>query len=168
MVIDSIRSPLRFQGLAREAIHKLKYQNIRVLSDPLASIMAQYIERHPVPVDVLVPVPMHRRRLKERGYNQSDLLASHLGLRLGLPMIANTLQRARHTTPLARTTSVLERQHLVTGAFVCKNENLRGKRVLLIDDVSTSGATLNACATALKTAGAIEVRGLTVAREVLQ
>ncbi len=113
-----------------------------------------------------MPVPLHPRKLKERGYNQSALLARHLG-RLGrLPVVEGVLLRQKQTSPQARTCSLNERLNNVSGAFTCSNSTLRGVSVLLIDDVATSGATLNAAAAALKSGGASTVWGLALAKEV--
>jgi ComF family protein len=125
-----------------------------------------YLIAHPVPGDFLVPVPLHRKRMMERVYNQSNLLARELGRLINLPVIDDCLIRQRHALPQARTATVEERQSNVADAFACCDDRLRDKQVLLIDDVSTSGATLNACAVALKAAGAISVWGLTLAREI--
>ncbi len=132
----------------------------------LAQLLNDYLIINPIPGEVMVPVPLHRDRLKERGYNQSGLLARELGKLTGLPVVDDYLIRQRHTLPQARTLNVDERHSNVADAFSCDSQRLRGKQVLLIDDVSTSGATLNACAIALKASGAISVWGLTVAREI--
>ncbi len=166
LAIDGIRSPLVFDKLAREAVHRLKYQNVRVLAAPLARVLAEYLDRSPIPSDTLVPVPLHPRRLKERGYNQSLLLARELGKLTSMPVDSSCLKRVVHTLPQARTSSSTERHRNMLGAFACAGSTAKNKRVLLIDDVSTSGATLNACATALKAAGAASVWGLAVAREI--
>jgi len=150
----------------RQAIHQLKYRNLRTLAAPLAQLLRDYLVTHPVPGDVLVPVPLHRKRLRERGYNQSRLLARELGKLISLPVVDDCLVRQRHAPPQARTTTVEERLSNVVGAFTCCDDRLRDKQVLLIDDVSTSGATLDACAAALKTAGAKSVWGLVLAREI--
>ena len=164
--IDGIRSPFRFDGVIRQAIHQLKYQNLRALAAPLAQLLSDYLVTHPVPGEVLVPVPLHRKRLRERGYNQSRLLARELGKFFNLPVVADCLIRQRNAPPQARTSTVEERQRNVADAFACRDDRLRDKQVLLIDDVSTSGATLDACATVLKAAGAVSVWGLVLAREI--
>ncbi len=164
--IDGIRSPFRFDGVMRQAIHQLKYRNLRALAAPLARLLNDYLTTNPVPGEVLVPVPLHRKRLRERGYNQSSLLARELGKLVNLPVVDDCLTRERHAPPQARTATVGERQSNVANAFVGRDQRLRGRQVLLIDDVSTSGATLNACAIALKTAGATSVWGLVLAREI--
>lgn len=150
----------------RQAIHQLKYRNIRALAAPLVQLLNDYLMTNPMPGEVLVPVPLHRKRLRERGYNQSSLLARELGKLTNLPVVDNCLIRQRFALPQARTSTVKERQSNVAEAFICCDHRLRGKQVLLIDDVATSGATLDACAAALKAAGVPSVWGLVLAREI--
>lgn len=164
--IDGIRSPFLFDGVIRQAIHELKYRNLRALAPTLAGFLYDYVKEDPVTGDVLVPVPIHRKRHRERGYNQSALLAKELGRLTGLPVVTGGLIRKSHALPQARSAGVSERRQNVSEAFACLDGRLRDKRVLLIDDVSTSGATLNACAGVLKSAGATTVWGLTLALEL--
>ena len=164
--IDGIRSPFRFDGVMRQAIHQLKYQNLRALIPLLAELLQDYLIANPVPADILVPVPLHQKRLRERGYNQSSLLARELGKLTTLLVVEDCLIRQRHTPPLARTSNVDERRSNIANAFACRNYSLQDKQVLLIDDVATSGATLDACAAAIKAAGASSVWGLVMAREI--
>jgi ComF family protein len=164
--IDGIRSPFIFGGVMRQAIHELKYRNLRALAVPLAKLLWDYLTTNPVPGEVLVPVPLHQKRLRERGYNQASLLARELSKLTNLLVVEDCLVRQQHAPPQARTTSVNERRSNVAGAFACGDGRLRGKQVLLIDDVATSGATLNACAGALKSAGAASVWGLVMAEEI--
>jgi len=133
---------------------------------PLAGLLNEYLITNPVAAEVLVPVPLHRKRLRERGYNQSSLLAQELGKLANLPVVGDCLIRYRKAPPQTRAVTVEERRHNVADAFSCRDPRLRGKKALLIDDVSTSGATLNACAAALKAAGATSVWGLVMAREI--
>ncbi len=164
--IDGIRSPFRFDGAARQAVYQLKYRNLRALVAPLAKLLQDYLSANPIPVEVLVPVPLHQKRLRERGYNQSSLLARELGKLIGLSVVDDCLIRWRHALPQARTATVDQRQSNVAGAFTCRDRRLQDKQVLLIDDVSTSGATLDACVAALKAGGAASVWGLVLAREI--
>jgi len=150
----------------RQAIHQLKYQNLRALVVPLAKLLQEYLTANPVPGEVLVPVPLHKKRLRERGYNQSGRLAQELGKLVNLPVVADCLIRQWHTPPQVRTSTVEERWHNIATAFVCRDSRLQSKQVLLIDDVATSGATLDACAAALKASGATSVWGLVTAREI--
>ncbi len=164
--IDGIRSPFRFDGVIHKAIYELKYRNLRALAAPLAELLHEYLTANPVPGETLVPVPLHQKRLRERGYNQSRLLTKELGKLINLPVVDSCLIRQRHAPPQARTPTVKERRSNVADAFTCRDHRLRDKQVLLIDDVSTSGATLDACAAALKAAGATSVWGLVLAREI--
>ncbi|MDI6815260.1 MAG: ComF family protein [Dehalococcoidales bacterium] len=164
--IDGIRSPFRFDGVVRQSIYQLKYRNLRALAEPLAKLLRDYLSTNPVPGEALVPVPLHQKRLRERGYNQSSLLARELGKLINLPVVDDCLIRLRHAPPQARTSTVDERRSNVAGAFTCRDQRLKDKQVLLIDDVSTSGATLDACAGVLKAVGATSVWGLVLAREI--
>jgi len=119
---------------------------------PLAELLYDYLASNPIPGEVLVPVPLHPKRLRERGYNQSYLLARELGKLANLPVVDDCLVRQRHTPPQARTPTVDERRSNVASAFTCRDRRLEDKQILLIDDVATSGATIDACAAALKVA----------------
>jgi ComF family protein len=164
--IDGIRAPFLFDGVIRKAIHEFKYRNLKDISTSLAKFLHDFLLDSPLPVDVLVPVPIHRKRLRERGYNQSSLIARELSRMCGMPIIENCLIRKVNTPPQVRTTSAIERRKNISNAFACINNRLEGKKILLIDDVSTSGATLNTCAGVLKAAGAVSVWGLTIALEI--
>ncbi|MCK4273294.1 MAG: ComF family protein [Dehalococcoidales bacterium] len=164
--IDGIRSPFFFDGVIRRAVHELKYRNLRALASSLAEFLRDYLVENPVTGDVLVPVPLHRRRYRERGYNQSALLARELGRLSGLPVVENCLIRHGYALPQARSASVGERRDNVADTFACRDGQLRGREVILVDDVSTSGATLDACAGMLKSAGAVAVWGLVIALEL--
>jgi ComF family protein len=164
--IDAIRSPFRFEGVIRKAVHEFKYKNLRAIAGQLAHFLGDYLTENPIHYEVLVPVPLHDKRLKERGYNQSALLAKELNRLTGLPVNETCLVRNVYNVPQAKTRNVEERRQNVIGIFSCVNEDLFEKKVLLIDDVTTSGATLNACASALKGTGATSVWGLALAREI--
>ena len=164
--IDGVRSPFRFAGVIRDAVHRLKYNNLRDISGLLSEFMARYLEKYPLNFDILVPVPLHPKRLKERGYNQSALLAAKLSELTGAPLVEGSLERTKNSIPQVKTESAAERRANVQGIFKMETSALRGKNVLLIDDVCTSGATLNECATALKQGGSASVWGLTLAREI--
>lgn len=161
-----MRALFRFEGVVREAIHQLKYQNLRALAEPLAQLLGDYLTVNQIPGAVLTAVPLHKKRLKERGYNQSALLATTLGKLTGIPVSEDYLIRQRPSSPQARTQTVAERRSNVSDAFFCPDNRVKDRAVIVIDDVATSGATLNACASALKTAGASSVWGLTLAREI--
>jgi ComF family protein len=164
--IDGMRSPFRFDGVMRQAIHELKYRNLKAIARCLAGLLFKYVQANPVPGEVLVPVPLHNRRLRQRGYNQSSLIARELGKLAVLPLSEGCLIRLKNNPPQARTETVDQRRRNVSGVFACDDHRLSGKHVLLIDDVCTSGATLEACAIALKSVGVSSVWGLTLAREI--
>lgn len=164
--LDGIRSVFRFEGLAREAVHSLKYRHFKALAGPLGDLLADYLVANPLPAEVIMPVPLHPGRLRERGYNQSALVAKELSKRTGITFTEGALLKTKYTPPQARSADATERRHNVRGAFVYKGASLSGKRVLLVDDVCTTGATLEACAAPLKTQGAASVWALTLAREV--
>ena len=166
MDIDGIRSPFRFDGAIRQAIHQLKYRNLRALAQPLAKLLSDYLTNNAVPGEILVPVPLHQKRLRERGYNQSSLLAHELGRLTDLPVVDDCLIRQRHAFPQTKASTMDERWSNVGGAFACRDHRLRGNPVLLIDGVSTSGATLDACTVVLKAGGATMVWGLVLASEI--
>jgi len=164
--IDGIRSPYRFDEVIRKAIHQLKYRNLKAISSCLAELLADYLQSNPLPGETIVPVPLHPRRLRERGYNQSSLLARELGKLTNLPVIENCLIRIKEAQPQVKAHNMEERRKNVIDAFMCHNEKISGKQIILIDDVCTSGATLESCALALKSKGATSVWGLTLAREI--
>lgn len=164
--LDGIRSPFRFEGTIREAVHGLKYRNIRGLANVLAEHLVPYLQNREILADLLVPVPLHRKRLRQRGYNQSELIADRLSNLTGIPCQRNILSRERHTLPQARATDMQERRSNVADAFRAQSDLIVGQRILLLDDVTTTGATLEACASELKMAGAGSVWALTVAREL--
>ena len=164
--IDGIRSLFRFDEVVRKSIHELKYRNLKAISPCLAELLADYLKENPLPGEAVVSVPLHPRRLRERGYNQSGLLARELGKRIGLPVIEDCLIRVKQAQPQVRAVDVEERRSNVADAFVCRDERVKGKETILIDDVCTSGATLESCAAVLKNRGATSVWGLTLAREI--
>jgi ComF family protein len=136
------------------------------LRKPLALLMLEGFVRFEavVPSHLIVPVPLHRSRLRQRGFNQAVLLGSLLSRRLSLPMVADALARTRPTEPQIELPAI-ERRLNVKGAFtVTRPASVAGKRVLLLDDVMTTGSTMDECAQELKKAGAAAVMAITVAR----
>lgn len=161
--IERMRSVVYFGGTLREAIHRFKYNGLTALAEPLGGLMAHYWKKHPIPTDVVVPVPLHATRLRERGYNQATLLAREMARQEGLAMDETILTRQRATAPQVEL-NAQQRKENVRDAFLCTKDNLTSKRVLLVDDVCTTGSTLEACAVAMKKAGAYDVWALTLAR----
>ena len=101
-------------------VHSLKYRNLRASAPDMGRLLAGYLESHPVPADLLVPVPLHWWRERERGYNQSELLARELSMRAGIPVEAGVLRRTRNTPPQVSIESHEERRRSVEGAFECR------------------------------------------------
>jgi len=163
--VAGTRSLYLYEGAVREAVHALKYNHLSALARPMAELMAAYLEAEALPVDLVVPVPLFGRRQRLRGYNQSALLAQELARLGGLPLAEGGLARRRDTPPQARSVDAEARRRNVAGAFAADRPRVEGRRVLLIDDVMTTGATLDACAQALRQAGAASVWALTFARE---
>lgn len=161
--IERIRSVVYFEGVLREAVHRFKYRGRTVLAEPLGGLMAAYWIQHPMPADIVVPVPLHTARLRERGYNQAALLAREMACRVGLALNEQALVRRRATASQVKL-DARQRRENVRDAFHCSGDALTGKQVLLIDDVYTTGATLAACAVALHEGGARSVQALTLAR----
>ena len=164
--IAGIRSPYRMEGAIREAVHALKYRNVRALAPTLGQLLADFMEAVSMPADIIVPVPLHPKRERSRGYNQSLLLAKEVSGWSGVPLAAGALRRERWAVSQASSHDEDQRWANVQGAFRAEPDDMvRGKRVVVIDDVCTTGATLEACSIALKQAGATSVWGLTLAKE---
>ena len=161
---ESLRSPYRFEGPVRDAIHALKYRGVKTAAETLGRLMSEHLEANPVPADVLVPVPLHPRRLRSRGYNQSALLAHEMGRRLNLPVWEDLLVRVKNPPPQVEAQSGEERRNNVSGNFECRSD-AAGFTTLLIDDVATTGSTLSECAYVLKESGASTVHAFTLARD---
>jgi ComF family protein len=163
---DRVRAAVAYGDIPRKVALKLKYGG----RPGVAETMARLIERHlPRGCDAIVaPVPLHRWRIWKRGYNQAGLIASALARRSGMPPMLDLLERKK-ATPYLRGMGPRERRLAVRGAFAVAEKRraaLAGRSVILVDDVFTSGATANACAAALKRAGAGEVSLLCWARVV--
>ncbi len=159
---DQVYSFGAYESVLRKLIHVFKFEGVRTLQRPLGALLAQALPRE-TSFDAVVPMPLHWRRRWQRGFNQSELLAREIARRWSVPVRA-LVRRGRATAPQAGLTSAQRRTN-VEGAFEVKDAaRLKGMRLLLVDDVLTTGATASACARALKRAGAAHVTFLALAR----
>ena len=159
---DAVYSYGSYEGTLRKLVHLLKYDGMLPLAQPLAKHLATVMPKTEH-FDYVVPVPMHWRRRFQRGFNQSELLAGEIARRWNVP-VCKAVRRTKATAAQVRLTNAKRRANLA-GAFALRaGVDLTGKRVLLIDDVLTTGATAAACARVLKRAGAAHVALATVAR----
>ena len=168
--VDAIRAPFLLDGAIQNAVHALKYRNLRAAAPRLGGLMGEFLTSGRIPGDVLVPVPLHSSRQRQRGYNQSELLAREIAKTTGLKVDTGLLARTRDTAPQVGSPGREERRRNVEGSFEAKSEPraeacLKGAAIIVVDDVATTGSTISACATALKSAGAGSVWGLVLARE---
>lgn len=162
---EAIRSWAVYKKPLQTAVHRIKYQNDLGLGEYMSKFLSQVLSNTNWNVDLVTPVPLGKERFKERGYNQAMLLAQPLAWSMGLQHNSRALRRIRETDTQVNL-SIAERRANVSGAFQAKREIVSGKSVLVIDDVTTTGSTLDACATALYSANAKLVYGLTLARAV--
>jgi ComF family protein len=158
-------SPYRYEGLLEQAIHLYKYRKQPSLAGPLTELMLVWRDRLP-PCDLVLAVPLHPKRLRMREFNQALLLADRVAKRLALPLSLDHLVRVRATLPQTKLDRK-ERAGNVRRAFAVQRQpELVDRRVLLVDDVMTTGATVNECAKVLRRAGVTSVVVLTLARRV--
>ncbi len=155
----------KYAGALKTAIHLLKYEGKRSLANPLGNLLINHMEKNGglEKIDFIVPVPLHKKRLREREFNQSLLLARLVGKHFHKPILESNLMRMRMTIPQVELDQK-ERLKNMQGAFRVKSpEAFKGKNILLIDDVRTTGATVKECYKMLKQAGAKEIHILTLA-----
>ena len=163
--IGRTRAAVIYDDLSRGLALRLKYGRKVAVAKTMARYMAPLIGEHPDGA-LLVPVPLHRGRLWQRGFNQSAIIASELGRRTGLDYNAVVLRRVKRTPPL-KGMSQQQRRRAVAGAFKVGDRSvLAGRTIVLVDDVLTTGSTANACARELRRAGAARVELISWARVV--
>ena len=161
--LRSLRAACIFEGTVRRALLAVKYQGLTATAAP---ILAAVGDPHlPPGIDLISAVPMAAGRRRRRGHNQAAIFAALLAQRAGIPLDERALRRRRSTPQQARQPSRTARRANVQDAFIADPNRVQGRALLVVDDVTTSGATLNACAQALLNAGASSVDGWAVARE---
>jgi ComF family protein len=159
---DAVYSYGSYEGTLRQLVHLFKYSGVRPLAGAFGRFLAQALPRETT-FDVIVPMPLHWFKQWQRGFNQSDLLAREIGKKWNVP-VRSLIRRKKATRPQAGLTNAKRRANM-SGAFkIARGRPLAGVRVLLVDDVVTTGATASACARVLKRAGAAHVALLALAR----
>lgn len=164
---QAVRSCAVYQGALREAIHALKYRGDLGLGETFSHPMLKLLISENWPIDLVTCVPLSPQRMSERGYNQASLLARPIALGLGLPYQFHLLERTRETASQVKL-SRNDRIENMRNAFRANAKKAQNRVVLVVDDVTTTGATMLGCAQALVAAGAKQVYGITLARAVLQ
>lgn len=162
-----LRSVYEYQGGLRNAIHRLKYDNDLGVGEILGRKCADHLERLHWKIDLVIPVPLGKKRRKERGYNQAAMIAYPMSLMLGIQYGQKQLVRSKETVTQVEYNAEQRKQN-VHEAFSAPNSHLKGKNILIIDDVITTGSTMDECARALKKAGVKNVYGLSVARTMIK
>lgn len=164
IALDGVRVEYAFTGAVRTAIHRLKYRHGTYLVPTLRDLCLDALTVRPLAPDAIAAVPISPKRLRQRGYNQSQLIAEAVGTATGT-IVIQALTRIREGQSQTRLDAIGRREN-VRGAFALAPAiDVEGRRLLLVDDVMTTGATLNACAAALKSGGAAQVFGLVAAKE---
>lgn len=162
--IDYVISPLFYDGKIRDTILRVKFNGDRAFFDVLSHLLRDLLNDMPhlSEFDAVIPVPLSKKRLNERGFNQSALLSKPLAEHFGIEYRDDILMKIKETTRQSRI-DLSERFTNVRGAFAA-SEEARGKSIILVDDILTTGATLSECASALKASGAANIIGVTLAK----
>lgn len=162
--VSACVSPLYYEGLVRQSLLRYKFGGLSFYAEHYADFVAKCIDENKIICDSITWVPLSRRRLRKRGYDQARLLAEAIAVKSGIPCV-RMLEKWRNNPPQSRTDKASERRENVAGVYRCvNNAQVEGKRILLIDDIVTTGSTLSECAGVLRRAGAADVTAATVAR----
>jgi len=163
--LSGVRAAFVYRGAARTAVLTLKFKSGRYLAPLMGELLREELGRRPLQADVVVPVPLAAGRLRQRGFNQALVLAREVALPVRGSVSEDALRRDDRAAQQTLTAS--ERRVNLSGAIRCEQpEEIEGKRILIVDDVMTTGATLSACAEALAAAGARRISGLAFARDL--
>ena len=164
--VDKCLSPLYYHGSVKDSLHRYKFGGATAYADIYSEFIVKCIDENQISCDSITWVPLSRRRLRKRGYDQAELLAKLIAKHLGQRPV-RLLKKLRDTPPQSQTGSPEKRRANIAGAYACLRPALvRGKRILLVDDIVTTGATLSEAAKVLKNAGAKEVICATLARSL--
>lgn len=170
--LDGLLNVSSYQDkLLHKAVHHYKYRFIHDLHVPLGNLLLKAFENSELPLpEIIIPVPLHARRLRWRGFNQATLLAKELGNKLtpnfAIPVLENVLIRQKYTAPQMKIKHHAERQANLANAFAIENpQAIKNKRILLVDDIATTGSTIFECAKVLKQNGARSVFAIVLARQ---
>ena len=164
--VDKCLSPLYYHGSVKDSLHRYKFGGATAYADIYSEFIVKCIDENQISCDSITWVPLSRRRLRKRGYDQAELLAKLIAKHLGQRPV-RLLKKLRDTPPQSQTGSGEKRRANIAGAYAClRPELVKGKRILLVDDIVTTGATLSEAAKVLKKAGAKEVICATLARSL--
>ena len=164
--VDKCLSPLYYHGSVKDSLHRYKFGGATAYADIYSEFIVKCIDENQISCDSITWVPLSRRRLRKRGYDQAELLAKLIAKHLGQRPV-RLLKKLRDTPPQSQTGSAEKRRANIAGAYAClRPERVQGKRILLVDDIVTTGATLSEAARVLKKAGAKEVICATLARSL--
>lgn len=163
--ISACVSPLYYEGNVRESLLRFKFGHLSAYADVYARYMAKCIDENQISCDIITWVPLSRKRLRERGYDQAKLMADELSRLCGISC-CRLLKKTRNNPAQSGTGSAEKRRANVSGVYTAVDtEKIRGKSILIVDDIVTTGATLSECGRMLMSAGAGEVKAVTVARK---
>ncbi|MCX5705336.1 MAG: ComF family protein [Candidatus Omnitrophica bacterium] len=163
---DRAYSPCTYEGVIKELIHKFKYNDREHLGEPLSRLMSEFIREYSLPIDYIdciIPIPLHKTRLREREFNQSEVLSKYLAQEFNKELVSNAIERFRHTRTQTELVTHQRASNVKNSFRVTDPQAIKNKNILLIDDVLTTGATSSEAAAALKSAGANIVFVLTIA-----
>lgn len=153
--------------LIKQLIHSYKYDFVKDLAQPLGQLMIKKLTQQYIKNPVLIPIPLHAKRLRWRGFNQAEKLALIIGQKLNIPVVNNLLIRKKYTLPQAKIDNKEQRKINIKNSFQINpnfKNDLKNKNIILIDDISTTGATIKECAKTLKTLKPKTVYGLVIAK----
>lgn len=162
---DRAVSVVKYEEDIKKLIYRFKYSSHTYLARIMGAMMGQKLRGEGINVDLIIPVPLHKKREKDRGFNQSVLLARYIKKEINVPLNINTLLRVKNTKVMHRLTKKERRDNVEDAFKVVENGVIEDKDILLIDDIFTTGATVNACSQLLKNSGAKSVTILTFARD---